>query len=470
MRLVRKLEKRDQYGQQNNQENDHKFEVGEIVDMSKIDMNDKVNGMNDMDDMSNWEKDMVQHSMDDIDNVKGEGGKDMSEAQKELSEKEIEEMAYLKMRNMEFTSLSNKKKKQEEEKPLFELDRCLPVFRNGSVYKWITVLNCYELAEMYSENKSSTPSIIYDSTIQRGIKVNSKGEEKPLIFNSNVKTILSKMLDGSMDAGQILLNYSKEYPDELHYDQENGILSGKHPLTICDAAHRLESMKIWAKKFKKNAGSIKDPREFYIPTIIFNLDHKGAENLFVEANSKGKPISRTRLAFHDVFNQNRKIVDIIEKNSLLKGRIEEVSGTIKKSSNKILTYKMLLDNVGQFKATTPKEVEEIGLYLCDFWDELINNVFPKAMGNIDPEMKAEQMKNNFILQNMFIAGYFTLANKLREVDDWKSRLKKLAENDFLNRNNPNFSFCLTEDNKIANSSKIQKRVGEKMLEYIIDTE
>jgi hypothetical protein len=422
-----------------------------------------------------------------------EEDKNEVEGKKELSDSELKEQ--LKKLNMnEFPSLSNQSKVNEENKQEnqpqqeqkrrgrpkkedkvegeknigtkdhWQLQNCMAVFRNGSPYKWITTLNAFQLSEMYS---SPNNLITYDPSIQRGVRVSAKGEEKPLIFNPNVKTILTKMLDGTMDAGQVLLNYAKEYPQGLNYDEE-GTLSGQNPLSICDSAHRLEAMKIWVKKFKKNKESTKDPREFYLPVMIFNLNHQEAENLFVEANSKGRPISKTRIAFHDVFNPNRKIVDTIESNSLLKGRIEQISGSIKKSSNKIITYKTLLDNTTQFKASTPKEAEEIGLYLAEFWNELITELFPYALGNIDAESKAEQKKQSFILENMFISGYFAVANKLRGVEDWKGKLTELAENDFLSRNNPIWSFCLREGDKIVNSSKVQKQIAEIMCAKVLE--
>jgi len=369
-----------------------------------------------------------------------------------------------------FGSLSNKVKtgkesNNKEDGYFWSIPNCQPVYRNGSIYKWITTLNCYQLNEMYS---GKTPSVIYDPSVQRGSRTTAKGEEKPLIYTANVKTILSKMLDGSMDAGQVLLNYAKEYPEPLHFNEDDNTLSGQHALTICDAAHRLESMKIWVKRFKKDALSIKDPREFYIPVVIFNLSHSESENLFVEANSKGKAVSRTRLAFHDVFNENRKIVDIIANQSLLKGKIELVSGTISKSSNKIITYKTLLDNVAQFKALNPKEAEEIGLYLVKFWDELISNIFPEAMGNIDIEAKSEQRKQNFILENMFISGFFALANRLRKENDWENRLTKLSDKKFLSRSNPIWNFCLREGSKLVNSSKVQKDIATLIINHVME--
>ena len=382
----------------------------------------------------------------------------------------------MRERNMEnanipvFGSLSNKVKtgkesNNKEDGYFWSIPNCQPVYRNGSIYKWITTLNCYQLNEMYS---GKTPSVIYDPSVQRGSRTTAKGEEKPLIYTANVKTILSKMLDGSMDAGQVLLNYAKEYPEALHFNEDDNTLSGQHALTICDAAHRLESMKIWVKRFKKDALSIKDPREFYIPVVIFNLSHSESENLFVEANSKGKAVSRTRLAFHDVFNENRKIVDIIANQSLLKGKIELVSGTISKSSNKIITYKTLLDNVAQFKALNPKEAEEIGLYLVKFWDELISNIFPEAMGNIDIEAKSEQRKQNFILENMFISGFFALANRLRKENDWENRLTKLSDKKFLSRSNPIWNFCLREGSKLVNSSKVQKDIATLIINHVME--
>jgi len=382
----------------------------------------------------------------------------------------------MRERNMEnanipvFGSLSNKVKtgkesNNKEDGYFWSIPNCQPVYRNGSIYKWITTLNCYQLNEMYS---GKTPSVIYDPSVQRGSRTTAKGEEKPLIYTANVKTILSKMLDGSMDAGQVLLNYAKEYPEPLHFNEDDNTLSGQHALTICDAAHRLESMKIWVKRFKKDALSIKDPREFYIPVVIFNLSHSESENLFVEANSKGKAVSRTRLAFHDVFNENRKIVDIIANQSLLKGKIELISGTISKSSNKIITYKTLLDNVAQFKALNPKEAEEIGLYLVKFWNELISNIFPEAMGNIDADAKSEQRKQNFILENMFMSGYFALANRLRKEDDWKDRLTKLADKNFLSRSNPIWNFCLRDGSKLVNSSKVQKDISNLIINHVTE--
>lgn len=403
----------------------------------------------------NWEKSMVQYNLDD----EMEGDNNMRLDKKEQTDEELkEELRRNNLRN--FPSMSNKSSNQEQ---IWEFTEVNVNMRDRKPYSFQVSLSVDQLAEYYNNG-----IFYYDPTLQRGCTYDKKENMKPLITLKHVKQILTSMTDRKMiHGGEILLNYAKEHPTQLLYNPETRTLSGNGVLAICDGGHRLESCRMWYKTYKRNPDTTKLPQEFSYNVTIFYLNHDEAEQLFVEANSLSKPISKTRIAYHDVFNPNRKIIDILEDQSLLKGKIESMSGTIKKSSNKIVTYKMLLDNVSQFKVATPKEAEETGLYLTEFWNELIN-LFPKAMGNVDPETRLEQRKQSFILENMFIAGYFTLANKLRDVDNWKDKLKKLNENDFLSRSNPTFSFCLTEDNKIANSSKIQKRVGEKMIEYVME--
>ena len=116
----------------------------------------------------------------------------------------------------------------------------------------------------------------------------------------------------------------------------------------------------------------------------------------------------------------------------------------------------------------PKDAEDIGLYLVKFWDELISNIFPEAMGNIDIEAKLKQKKQSFVLENMFISGFFALANRLRKEDDWEDRLTKLADKNFLSRSNPIWNFCLREGSKLVNSSKVQKDIANLIISHVME--
>lgn len=390
---------------------------------------------------------------------------DMDNTQKEHNDLSEEELAFLKMRNLEFTSLSNKTRKQEEGKSKddksFTFENVNTTPRDGEPYSFQLSLSVDKLAELYSNGQ-----VYYDPLLQRGCTYDKNSNMKPLVTPKHVKNILSAKLDKKMiHGGEILLNYAKEYPTRLSYDPETRTLSGNGALAICDGGHRLESCLIWYKKYKRNPETTKRPQDFSYNITLFNLDHNHAEQLFVESNSLSKPIAKTRIAFHDIFNPNRKIVDIVEENSLLKGRIESMTNTIKKKSDKIITFKTILDNVAIFQVATPSEAEEVGLYLSEFWNQLIN-LFPKAMGNIPVEIKMEQKSQTFILENMFMSSYFKIAKEIMGLDDWKDRLKKLTEDNFMSRENPIWRDILTTKDAIINTSSTNKIVFENMLKQI----
>lgn len=243
---------------------------------------------------------------------------------------------------------------------------------------------------------------------------------------------------------------------------------GQGALAICDAAHRLESMKIWCKRFKKDPLSIKDPREFYIPVVIFNLNHEEAENLFVEANSKGKPISRTRLAFHDVFNPANSIAQKVMNSSQLRGKVELVSNSIKKSSNNIITFGTLLKGCDSMKAETESQATKIGDFLILFWNQMIEN-FPKLFGNVDQEIRLSEKQKSFAGEVLFMNSYFILAKELMSRDDWRERLSKLSTTDFLSRDNELWIKNITRnEGKLVNTSATQKFVNEEILKFVLE--
>lgn len=352
------------------------------------------------------------------------------------------------------------KAKMLRESRTWKFPNILPIMRNGEIYKYNTSLSAGNLAELYVNG-----TIYYDETIQRGVRYTPKGLKKPLIYNSNVKEILKGILDGTMDAGEVKLNFAKEFKNPLVYDEKNNTLSGTGALSICDAAHRLESFVIWTKSYNKNPELTKNPYEFYMPVTIHYLTHMQAENLFVEANSKGKPISKTRIAYHDVFNPSRKVAEAIEKNSLLHGKIEEISNAIKKNSPAIMTYKNLLSGVSIFPIATPEDAEDVSKFLVEFWDELVH-LFPQSMGNVDAETKQKQREQNFAIESMWITAYFYVALNLYNDPEWKNKLKRLAENDFLSRTAYYWQSIMI-DGKIVNRSSTQNYVRDIMIDYIV---
>jgi len=421
------------------------------------------------------EEDMVQREMknDEIwdrgsrNGVVGDSVGDDENDKSVMSDEELKQK--MRERNMgnvlnmnDMPTLSNKTKLDGNKGKEWEFSGVNVTMRDKKPFSFQLSLSVDQIAQLYESDKT----MVYDPTLQRGCTYDKKDNMKPLITPKHVKKILSSMVDRTMiHGGEILLNYAKEYPTPISYCSETRTLTGNGALSICDGGHRVESCRIWNYKYRRNPQTTKLPQDFSYNITIFNLDHDQAEQLFVEANSYSKPISKTRIAFHDVFNHNRKLCDILESQSLLKGKIESVSNTIKKNSDKIITFKTLLDNVAVMKASTPREVEEIGLFLVEFWDELIN-LFPKSMGNVDSEVRAEQRKQYFVLDNMFMAKYFMIAKEIRDIENWKDKLKNLTEDNFMNRTNPIWRDILTTQGKVINTSSTNKIVLEKLLKQI----
>ena len=423
----------------------------------------------------NWEEEVVQHSGE---GESLEGDKNMAKF-KEVQEKTDEELAKnarLKMGG--FNSLSNSIKSKEDNKlkremrsrlkkmnnaedKFWEFENVQVVLRDNRPYKYTVSLSCMQLAQMYISG-----NLIYDPQVQRGSHTNKKGEEVPILFLKHCRNIQSSILDGSIHGGNLSLNFPTDNNAELFYDNENMTLSGEGPITINDGMHRIYSCVLWYKDFLKPNSTCKSPESFYFPVNIEHISKLESEDLFREYAVMGKSISKNRVSVHNVFDKNYEIAQRVMNESQLKGKVEMISNSIKKSSPYILTYGTILGGVAEFKIATKKEESITGDFIIKFWDHLIE-LFPRLMGNVDSETRAIEKQNSFALEKMFMNSYFILGSQLQGKDDWMIRLERLTQNNFLSRSNPIWSFCLREGEKIVNSSKVQKDITEIMIEKVM---
>jgi len=345
----------------------------------------------------------------------------------------------------------------------WEFENVQVVLRDGKPYKYTVSLSCMQLAEGYISK-----TLIYDPSVQRGSRTNKKGEEVPILFLKHCRDIQTSILDGSIHGGNLSLNFPLDSNAKLFYDSENMTLSGDSPLIINDGFHRIYASYLWYKEFIKPNSTCKSPETFYFPTNIENLSKQASCDLFKEYAVMGKSISKNRISVHNVFDKNYEITQRIVKESQLRGRVEMISNSIKKSSPCIFTYGTILNGVSEFNAitTTKGKEEEVGNFIIEFFNQLIE-LFPNLMGNVDQETRAIEKQKSFALEKMFQNSYFVLASQLQGRDDWKSRLAKLTQNNFLSRSNPMWGFCLREGEKIVNSSKVQKTITEKIIDYVM---
>jgi len=346
----------------------------------------------------------------------------------------------------------------------FEFSDVSCTMRDGKPYKYHLSLSAMQLAEL---SLSSSPKIVYIDSIQRGLKHTTSKGDVPIINKKHSDSILRACLEGNINGGCLYLNYDKDYPDALIYDPEERTLSGNGALAINDGAHRIDCCKTWYSKFKKDVLSIKNPNDFYFPVTIENLDHASCKNVFVELNSYGLPISKTRIAFHDIFNPKNAIAQKVMSDTF-RGKIEVISNSLKRSSPAVMTFSTLLKGCSLFSPATKSETNEVSSYLCEFWDEIIE-LYPKIYGNVEPEVRQVEKMNSYIGEVMFIHALFGLAVELQFVSDWKDKLKKLTQpSNFLSRDNDLWITNITRnEGKLINTSKTQDFVKDQLLAKVL---
>jgi len=396
-----------------------------------------------------------------------DSGDEFNETRNELESKRIEKEEKEKKKlardlKKELKQRLDKLNNSDDKSFKFEDVSC--TMRDGKPYKYHLSLSAIQLAEL---SMSSNPKIYYDESIQRGLKHTANKGDVPIINKKHSDSILKACLEGNINGGCIYLNYAKEYEDELVYDPEERTLSGNGALAINDGAHRIDCCKTWYSKFKKDVLSIKNPNDFYFPITIENLDHSSCCNVFVELNSFGLSVSKTRLAYHDVFNDKNLIAQKIMSDTF-RGKIEVISNSLKRTSNCVMTFGTLLKGCSLFSPETKSKTDEVALYLCKFWEEIIE-LFPKIYGNVSPEVRYEEKtEKTFIGEVMFIHALFGIAVELQFVVDWKDKLKKLTETNYLSRDNDLWVRNITRnEGKLINTSKTQDFVKDQLLAKVL---
>jgi len=419
--------------------------------------------------VDNNEDDMIQKEMESSDGwedkkVGDSDPKGFDKEDQEIQDEKNEKQSLKEARKLKRDMKNRLKELNGSDDKSFEFDDVLVTMRDGIPKKFHLSLSITQLAELYISGR-----IVYKSSEQRGLKHTKSKGDMPLINIKHTKEILNALMSSSsVNGGCIYLNYSKNNEDELIYDYDSNTLSGNSPLSVLDGAHRLEAMVMMYHLFtkSKDPSAMKNPNDFFFPVTIENATDMESKNIFVELNSYSLPISKTRIAFHDVYNLDNVIALKVMNESSLRNKIEVISNSIRKSSSCVMTFSSLSKGCSLFSPMTKGDAEKIAIYLCDFWDSIVE-LFPKIYGNVTPEIKQEEKTKTFVGEVMFINALFSLAVNLRDVEDWKSKLIKLTQENFLSKNNTTWDFCLREGNKLINSSKVQKTISEIFIKKVI---
>ena len=391
-----------------------------------------------------WEEDRSDKiiEVDKIDKV--------VESDEELKQK-------MRERNMEnMPSLSNKVKMENDE---IQFEKCYPVYRGGHIHKWMTTLTAEKINDLYKSSK-----IYYDFEIQRGFRKNIKGEKKPLLTNRHIDDILKSMQSEKIAGGALTLCYFKEYDEEIEYDDDENTIIFRNKLAIVDGSHRTFSCIKMAKLYKKDATN-PNPALFEYPVFLEFLSRQEAMALFSEYANAGKKIGKNKTEALNVFDSAHEMAKAIIKNSELHNKIETVNSSPKE--NNIMLFSALMAGIRMFKPLTQKDNVKIVEFLSEFWSDLIY-LFRDQMGNMEYKQRQELRKQTFILEPMFINGFFHVSKYLMDnPDNWNEKLRNLKEDpNFFSRENKLWLSIMREGNKVIHTSKTQSFVVEQMINKV----
>ena len=426
-----------------------------------------------------WEENMVQRG--------GEGENNMAKF-KEVQEKSEEEMAEIaKLKMGGFNSLSNLNKEKEENQPKsvdqlkketrkrfkkmnkqdlesgFMFTDVTEVSRGNGLFKYQTLASAATLGRLWDEQ-----ILQYQGNLQRGYKLNSKSEEVDVFSSRHVRDILESALSQKLNGGVITLNILDTIPLDFDSEDKTLLISPEQKIQILDGQHRIRSFSAWNRMYQKSPSSCISPEEFFMPILIEHVSENNAKLIFSEYATKFLKISNSRSLFLDVDSNVNRIARNVMNNSQLQNKVEVVSNTVKKNSNKIITFSVLTKGISAFKPATSKECETVENFLCLYWDTLIE-LFSRIMGNVDPEVRQEERSKSFAIESMFMVAYHYLAKELINDVDWKNKLSRLTSGNFLSRSNELWIKNITRnEGKLINTSVTQSFVTSNLLGYVLD--
>jgi len=119
----------------------------------------------------------------------------------------------------------NKKEPENIIDNSWSFDGVVPTIRNGKIVKYNLSLSAAQIGEMYLNGQ-----IIYKGDIQRGYRITKNNQIIEIFKPKKITEILQEMISGDLHGGTIILNYSKENPMPLEFDETNNTLSGDSPL------------------------------------------------------------------------------------------------------------------------------------------------------------------------------------------------------------------------------------------------
>lgn len=346
----------------------------------------------------------------------------------------------------------------------WEFKNVLQQTRYSEPSKYVVNIDLFTLGMAYKNGL-----IYYLSSVQRGSKLDRNQNEIPIFRAKKVKEIMNAIEMNDWHGGCLIANTDT---DNIKYDPDTLTLKGKGKLFIVDGHHRLLAAKRLTEKFLKGTGTF-DPRNYQIACIIDTTTEEGAAKIFAEHSLLNWKPPKSRGEFLQVDKLENIITRRIMRESELRGKIE--TNTNQARGNNVCTFNAISNSISnhmkdiktkeQANAVTPKLIDYINI---------IVNIFPDVLGNVDAEARKKNREKTFAGEQIFIEAYIASFLSLVDKEDMVDKLKTLKNKvsvgkwtgEFLSRENPIFINNITIQGKIVNKRSTQKFVADVIKEYL----
>ena len=289
------------------------------------------------------------------------------------------------------------------------------------------VLSAYQIAELWYSDENL---LSYFVPTQRGVKHSrtTKGNSKvtPIISNSNVKEMVELITNDKFYTSQLTFNVLDEGKKCLEYN--NGTLRITKGLNILDGMHRITSIyKVYLHSLilGEDSDLTQKLKDLMFPVKITHYDLNSAQIMFSQY-SKGLKLSTSKVESFDMSKASNRIVDKLNKHSVLKGMIDVNKTSIAKTDiTHIVTFATLNEAVKNSFGVIQNEKEEKEIYefLELFFYELML-LFPEMQ---EAGSRVDSKEYSLLCENMMFYGYLTIAEilYLKRFKDWKTELYNL---------------------------------------------
>lgn len=304
----------------------------------------------------------------------------------------------------------------------------------------------------------------YNYDLQREatiIKRKDKIIVEPTLNKKNVEEIKDHLLKGTLVPTVLVFNAATrtaESGSELIYDPrkyELTITKGTR-LDIVDGFHRI--------KGSQNALRINPELSFSFGVIITNYSTKRAQQYQAQL-AKATPISKVRIQQLEANRLADTVVQQLQDESDLQGRISQTN-RVHRIGNELVTYNVLADTIEEvFNMETRADAADVGDYLVDFFNYLLDGFKEEFIDNPDKYRKTSLINDN----NMFV-GYIVLASRMFEKGIKPRKVVNIIRNiDFSKDNTLWQHLGVLDENKKINTVKARQALKKYFSEIPLDT-